>query len=313
MFRLYVRLRQLTKETVQWQLRRDATSAFKSSIAAADLTVQDGQSKEEKAVKRKRGPPRKVENETTTATSKTPSKKVISSTSKKPKRTPRQSTIPTTLLAQNAEHHNLSTFLDNAQRTELNPNSTVYKGTRYEYMVASALEAYNFSLYRTGRANDLGIDLVGTFTLPIPKRIGRPKKRASSTKEMRVIVQCKAVNPLPSMVRELEGAYVGAPAGWRGEGVLALLVAGGPATKGIRAALQRSRWPMALMQVTTDGWMKQFLWNAAATAAGLEGLGVTVRYGSGKADSVEKGDEEKEKCERTIALTWMGKVVGMSK
>lgn len=222
------------------------------------------------SVKRKRGRPRKAESET-------PS-------------------IPATLTIRASQGHNdLSTFLVHAERTSLSPESPVYKGTHYEYTVASALGAFNFTLHRTGRANDLGIDLVGTFAPLASQPI--PLGTENVAPEMRVIAQCKAIPPQPSMVRELEGAYVGAPAGWRDGRVLALLVASGAATKGVREAVQRSRLPMGLMQVTKEGWMKQWIWNAAAAAAGLEGVGVVARHGG------------KEGEGHGIAMTWMGKVV----
>ena len=217
-------------------------------------------------------------------------------TPKRPRR--QQSTdsnrIPARLLAPTSRnHHDLPSFLAYAARTNRNPNSTVYKGTLYEYTVASTLRSLKFRLHRTGRSNDLGIDLVGHWNLPSQNH---PQGQAH---ELRVLVQCKALQPLPSTVRELEGAYAGAPAGWREEGVLALLVASQAGTKGVREALQRSRWPMGVMQVTREGELRQVLWNAVAARVGLEGLGVGVRY--------EEGGEGGRVRER-IALTWMGEL-----
>jgi len=97
------------------------------------------------------------------------------------------------------------------------------------------------------------------------------------------------------MVRELEGAVVGAPAGWRGQGVVALLAAKEDATKGVREAVRRSTLPMGFVNVTATGVVRQFLWNAAAVERGLEGVGVTIRYPAEK-------DREPE-----IALTWEGR------
>ena len=127
-----------------------------------------------------------------------------------------------------------------------------------------------------------------------------------------MLVQCKASQPQPSLVRELEGAYAGAPAGWRGEGVLALLVASTEATKGVREAVQRSRWPVGVMLVTREGELRQFLWNAEAARIGLEGLGVLVRYkdGRGKRTVQEEDADVKKSGERakgSLGLTWMGK------
>jgi len=199
------------------------------------------------------------------------------------------------------KHHDLPSFLDHATRNNLNVESTVYRGTHFEYIVAAALHAMNFKLQRTGRSNDLGIDLVGHWSLPT--------ERKKKSYEVPVILQCKAARPTPSMIRELEGAYTGAPAGWRGEGVLALLANVHPSTKGVREAVQRSRWPLGVLQVTRDGEVKQFLWNAVAAQAGLEGLGVALRYASKRGGLLEasESDEQEEGAASSIGLTWLGK------
>ncbi|KAK3661162.1 hypothetical protein LTR56_000285 [Elasticomyces elasticus] len=227
----------------------------------------------------------------------------------KPKRRtakPKAAAIPPRLLPPvEQKHHDLPSFLTHAASKELSTTSTVYKGTHFEYTVAAALSNLNFTLQRTGRSNDLGIDLVGQWSLPTER-----KKR---TYEVPVIVQCKAARPTPSMIRELEGAYTGAPAGWCGDGVLALLVNVHPSTKGVREAVQRSRWPLGVLQVTRDGAVKQFLWNAVAAEVGLEGLGVTVRHASKRggmleaSEEVEKGDEAANTTS-SIGLTWMGEL-----
>ena len=122
---------------------------------------------------------------------------------------------------------------------------------------------------------------------------------------MRVLLQCKARSDSlnPSHVRELEGAFAGAPAGWRGEGVLGLLVANREATKGVREALGRSGLPLGYVMVTSkEGRVVQFIWNQEAARWGLEGVGVTNRYlgdtGSGRGNG--------EGVEREIVLTWNG-------
>ncbi|KAH0260470.1 hypothetical protein KCU91_g14605, partial [Aureobasidium melanogenum] len=177
-------------------------------------------------------------------------------------------------------HASLSEFLSYADTVNLSPTSTVYRGTHYEYTVAEALERLAFSLTRVGRASDLGIDLLGSWALP-----SRPKP-------LNVLIQCKAEAPKPSMVRELEGAVVGAPVRYRGEGTIAILAAAKEATKGVRDAVGRSGLPMAYLNVTTEGKIRQFVWNHAAVECGLEGVGVALRY-------LVDGDSE-------VALTWKG-------
>ncbi|KAF2763703.1 hypothetical protein EJ03DRAFT_251338, partial [Teratosphaeria nubilosa] len=166
-------------------------------------------------------------------------------------------------------HHDLASFLNHTKMTNGSTTSAVYKGTHFEYTVAEALKSYNFGLHRTGRSNDLGIDLVGRWELPT---------HTAGADGMPVLLQCKFAKPTPAMVRELEGAYTGAPAGWQGSGVLAILASTHASTEGVRAACQRSRWPLGVMQITREGEVKQFVWNAVAADAGLEGLGVAVRY-----------------------------------
>lgn len=95
-----------------------------------------------------------------------------------------------------------------------------------------------------------------------------------------MLVQCKAEGPKPSHVRELEGAVVGAPLGWRGQGTVAFLVARGEATRGVREALQRSRARLGFVFVEAGGMVRQVLWNARAGEE-LEGVGVGMKYGEG--------------------------------
>ncbi|KAI7214835.1 hypothetical protein KC333_g5796 [Hortaea werneckii] len=214
--------------------------------------------------------------------------------------------VPPRLLPPTSQkHHDLASFLEYAERTSLNPTSTVYRGTHFEYTAAQALGDYAFKLRRTGRSNDLGIDLVGHWHLPASSTTtaGSDQPDAGAAGHaMPVLVQCKASKLTPSMVRELEGAYIGAPAGWRGDGVLAVLVSTVPATKGVSAAVQRSQWPLAVMQIGRDGILRQFLWNSKAAEAGLTGLGVTTKYASKTGD-----DGRQEGVEQSIGLTWMDK------
>ncbi|OIW31772.1 hypothetical protein CONLIGDRAFT_712236 [Coniochaeta ligniaria NRRL 30616] len=191
-----------------------------------------------------------------------------------------------------SNHNDLSSFLSYAERTSLPPKSTVYVGTHYEYTVQTSLATHGFALHRVGGASDHGIDLLGTWTLP------------SLPHPLRVIVQCKALaSPRPASVRELEGAFVGAPSGWRrGEGVVGsnvvgLLVAPSPSTKGIRDAVGRSRWPMGFVSCDREtGAVRQFIWNQAAVREGLEGVGVAFRHDEG-------GGEPR------LVLTWKGRPI----
>ena len=186
-----------------------------------------------------------------------------------------------------SNHHDLPSFLDYASRTELNPKSTTYVGTHYEFTVQTALEKLGMSLKRTGGKSDYGIDLLGTWPLP------------SAPFPLKVLIQCKALARKlePAQARELEGAFVGAPTGWRGSGVLGLLVSKKPATKGVREAIGKSRWPMGYVLCENDGKILQLLWNQKAEQDGLLGIEVGVKYRGG------------EQSKKEIILSWEGKAI----
>lgn len=95
-----------------------------------------------------------------------------------------------------------------------------------------------------------------------------------------MLVQCKAIarKSSPNFIRELEGAFVGAPIGWRGPGVLGVFVTEKPATKGTRTALARSKWPMAFVSCTREGLVQQMIWNRRAEEEGLATLCVGTKY-----------------------------------
>lgn len=80
--------------------------------------------------------------------------------------------------------------------------STVGRGTAYELSCMHMLETWlGMAMYRTGGANDRGMDLCGWWTPPTP-----PGARPVAP-QLRIAVQCKAKRqPLgPVIVRELEG------------------------------------------------------------------------------------------------------------
>ncbi|KAJ0310091.1 hypothetical protein COL5a_009733 [Colletotrichum fioriniae] len=162
----------------------------------------------------------------------------------------------------------MSSFLAYSKRTGLDVASTVYVGTHYEYTVSSTLAQYGIHAIRVGGASDQGIDLLGTWSLP------------SRAENLKVIIQCKggAQRVGPSIVRELEGSFIGAPVGWRGEGVIAFLVSEKSASKGVRESLGRSRWPMGFISSSREGVVQQMLWNQRADEEGLRGIGVTMRH-----------------------------------
>ncbi|KAL4729552.1 hypothetical protein ACLX1H_003972 [Fusarium chlamydosporum] len=171
--------------------------------------------------------------------------------------------------APSKEHSDLATFLSYVERTSLNKNSTVYRGTHYEYTVADTLSQYGFLLKRVGGQSDRGMDLLGIWTLP------------STSRTSKVILQCKAGtrSASPMYIRELKGAMAAAPPGWRGTDVLGLLVAEKPATKGVQKEMHSADVALGYVCCTREGEIAQLLWNLKAQELGLEGVSVGVKYG----------------------------------
>ncbi|KAI1306878.1 hypothetical protein F5Y03DRAFT_130903 [Xylaria venustula] len=191
------------------------------------------------------------------------------------------------------QHHDLASYIAYAKRTGLDVESKVFIGTHYEYSIAAALRPLGFHLRRIGGQSDKGIDLLGTWSVP----------SAPAHLPLRVLLQCKAYSATraarigPQFIRELEGAYLGAPSGWRGSGVVGLLVTQRPATKGVRDALAHSRWPLGYVSYSPDGVLEQMLWNRRAEEEGLEGMGVTAKL---------SGEDRHGDAQRLV-LTWNGR------
>lgn len=189
---------------------------------------------------------------------------------------------PFTINNNSSPHHNdLLTFLSYANRTSLSPTSPVYIGTHYEYICASTLPRLGFTnLCRTGGRSDHGIDLLGLWQLP------------SLHYPLKVLVQCKGTKSKssPVRIRELEGAVVGAPFGWRGKPpAVALLCGKREATKGVMDAVRRCGVPVVWCmieeldsadRVKSAGVVRQVLWNGKVEELiGGKGWSVGVRYG----------------------------------
>ncbi|KAL9617469.1 MAG: hypothetical protein Q9160_007732 [Pyrenula sp. 1 TL-2023] len=220
---------------------------------------------------------------------------------RKAPKTPQYSTLPDLPRSPNESHYDLLSFLNHASKTGLDPKSSVFYGTRYEYIVQKTLRDYAFSLSRLGQVGDRGVDLAGYWHLPF---LPEP---------LRVIVQCKSSKRkiLPEIIRGLEGAFAGAPAGWRGQGVFSILVSPLPASKGVRQALARSNSPLCWLTIKVEDWkeneadregiLTQALWNKAAMDEALEGVDVVLRH------------DVKNPEKRSVVLMWKdGRISGAS-
>ncbi len=219
-------------------------------------------------------------------------------TSTVPKPQPQPLSEPLLPLTSNTQnHHDLASFLRYATRTNLNPESKTYIGTHYEYTVLNSLRRLRLSLTRVGGPSDAGIDLLGQWYLP-----DEPSRR------LRVLVQCKAYKGYvgPNVVRELEGTFAGAAVGWRGEGVVGMVVSPREATKAVRDALGRSNLPLVWVLVGLGGEVRQCLWNWKASEVGLDGVGVTVKY---KPNDASHGGVQGENVKKEVVLTWKGGIL----
>lgn len=190
-------------------------------------------------------------------------------------------------------HHDLKSFLAFAEEKNLDPETTVYKGTLYEYTVMESLKQFGFHLQRTGKSNDKGIDLIGHWKLP-----GKPY-------EMKVLVQCKLSRGTPAAVRELEGAYAGAPSEWQGDNVLALLASSKKLTEGVVNGVQQSRSVVGALVVEDDCLVRQFIWNHTAGQRGLAGVSVTTKYEEAQSRDSAAPPGVKQVI-KTVALLWKG-------
>lgn len=196
------------------------------------------------------------------------------------------------LIQSSTEHHDLQSFLTFAKQKGLSSETAVYKGTHYEYTVMESLKQFGFHLHRTGKSNDKGIDLLGHWRLP-----GKPY-------EIKVLLQCKLSRGMPASIRELEGAYAGAPSEWQGDSVLALLATSKNLTKGVLDGVQRSHSSLGALHIEPDGLTRQFIWNSIAGDRGLAGVGVTAKY---EEVQLKSGTPMSSKGTiKTVALTWKG-------
>ncbi|KAI9725367.1 MAG: hypothetical protein M1828_003217 [Chrysothrix sp. TS-e1954] len=239
-------------------------------------------------------------------------------------------TFSSTGKIRSSDHQDLPSFLDYAERNGLSHTSTVFVGTRYEYVAIDALKRFGISLERVGGRDDRGIDCIGTWKHP-----GFAKQSTASRSGISVLMQCKALSKKidPSVVRELEGVCSGrsyqsqemqlkngkSPAEddiddygpeKLGSNVLGLLASPMNASQGVRTAIARSKVPLAYVKISSEHRVRQLVWNSSAASLGLEGLGVQLRYGPTANDQTGEENEpqaNKEALDSEIVLTWSGK------
>lgn len=161
--------------------------------------------------------------------------------------TPPQPTILNPITA----HHDLQSYLafqldrfkssSNAETRRKLITSSVHLGTRYEYLIQSHLQQHlGFTLTRIGGKGDGGVDLIGSWTLPVlvpapasvssqpppspaslsstspsssPATVDSTSSTISPT--FRILLQAKRLSPhrtpAPAQMRELDGTVFSAP------------------------------------------------------------------------------------------------------
>ncbi|KAK6525609.1 hypothetical protein TWF281_010664 [Arthrobotrys megalospora] len=175
-----------------------------------------------------------------------------------------------------SSHSDIPSFLRHATVTSLNPATTVFNGTLYEYTVLAALTRClpGISLTRVGGRDDAGVDLLGTWELPtIPRRPllssnnnNNENKSENPQKEEReeegeggegndkphtlpLTIQCKNVQQKswkgPQYIRELEGALASRPLH-----ALGILASVRDITPGMKKQMLASRRALGFVKVT---------------------------------------------------------------
>ncbi|KAA8895371.1 hypothetical protein FN846DRAFT_785202 [Sphaerosporella brunnea] len=199
-------------------------------------------------------------------------------------------------------HNDFNSFLRYAQASELDPGSTVYVGTLYEYTVLQTLCRLGMTLRRVGGRDDRGIDIRGTWVPPASRHLPPPLP-------LQVYIQCKAERSRagPKYLRELEGTLGTTTTPQTPP--LGILASSSPCTPGMRKHMLLSRLPLAFCCVAKweeGGHLLQFLWNSPAGKVIGRGVGVTTRY-----IIPQDGYMATEELEREAVLTVDGEVVEM--
>ncbi|KAK6336657.1 hypothetical protein TWF718_009452 [Orbilia javanica] len=176
-------------------------------------------------------------------------------------------------------HTDIPSFLRHSNLTSLNPTTTVFTGTLYEYTVLAALTRClpGISLTRVGGRDDAGVDLLGQWVLPrIPRRTPitespnhndndnnndnnhnndddsynhNGNKETEGKQTLPLTIQCKNVQQKswkgPQYIRELEGALASRP-----PHALGILASVRDITPGMKKQMLASRRALGFVKVT---------------------------------------------------------------
>ncbi|KAF9139649.1 hypothetical protein BG015_001951 [Linnemannia schmuckeri] len=174
-------------------------------------------------------------------------------------------------------HNDLQSFED----LEHNMDSTIYRGTLFEYQTQEILKNY-LGIYtqRSAGNGDLGVDLRGTWFLPL----SASPKEGDMVRHLKVIVQCKKMTSKigPKYVRELQGSL-----SFETQPTMAILATSSEYTKQALLPYAKSLWPMALVVIDTDAQeVRKLMWNRAAEKV-MHGLQVGTKWMPGHGGKLE--------------------------
>ncbi|KAF9315741.1 hypothetical protein BG003_002688 [Podila horticola] len=174
-------------------------------------------------------------------------------------------------------HNDLSSF----DQLDHNTNSTIYQGTRFEYLTQDILKK-QLGIYtqRSAGNNDLGVDLRGTWFLPLSSS----PQPGDHVRHLKVIVQCKKMVAKigPKFVRELQGSL-----SFETQPTMAILAISSEYTKQALLPYAKSIWPMALAVIDTEtNECRKLMWNRAADKV-MHGLHVGTKWIPSKSGKME--------------------------
>ncbi|KAG0323060.1 hypothetical protein BGZ99_002954 [Dissophora globulifera] len=152
-------------------------------------------------------------------------------------------------------HNDLESF----ESLPHNVNSTLYRGTLFEYQTQEILRKH-LGIYtqRSAGNNDLGVDLRGTWFLPL----SASPQPGENVRHLKVIVQCKMSSTKigPKFVRELQGSL-----SYETQPTMAILAISSDFTKRALLPYAKSLWPMALVVIDAEkNECRKIMWNQAA-------------------------------------------------
>ncbi|KAF9951144.1 hypothetical protein BGZ65_006155 [Modicella reniformis] len=162
--------------------------------------------------------------------------------------------------------------LESFEELDHNTDSATYRGTLFEYQTQEILKKH-LGIYtqRFAGSNDLGVDLRGTWFLPLSSS----PNPGDMVRHLKVIVQCKTMSSKigPKFVRELQGSL-----SYESQPTMAILATSSEFTQQALLPYAKSLWPMALVVIDTKSQeCRKLMWNRAAEKV-MHGVQLSTRW-----------------------------------